>query len=369
MEIGTQVDMIFFGAGSYGKQAYKNFRENNYKNKLVGFMDSKKTGEYCGLSILPWEAVDVKSVAIVITIGNPFVVSEIYYQLKKHGVKNIYWFINQTYKKESEEDFLAAECICGNTWGDCILPQVEMHIADYCNLNCKGCTHFSPIFEKKLPDFETRIKDVLLLKSKFSDILYFSILGGEPFLNSDIIRYIEEIRNLLPDTYIQIVTNGLLLLGLEDEIFSCIRENKITVSISEYAPTHNRIKEIEEKLMSHQISYIIRPYDNKQKFNMPLSLSEQSKYPYKCISNGCVNIWNGKIARCPTLMYMEKFNEVFHTNLPTEGIMQMSDCPDGFELLELLQKKVPLCDHCIEYPITWERCSGNPKVSDFAKLD
>ena len=45
-------------------------------------MDNKKTGEYCGLSILPWEAVDVKSVAIVITIGNPFVVSEIYDQLK-----------------------------------------------------------------------------------------------------------------------------------------------------------------------------------------------------------------------------------------------------------------------------------------------
>lgn len=363
------MDMIFFGAGFFGQQAYQRYRENHYKNELLGFMDSKKTGKYCDLPILSWEEIDKETAAVVITVESPFVVSEIYYKLKEYGVKHVYWFHNQVYQCAAKDDFLMAECICADDWGDCVLPQAEMHIADYCNLNCKGCTHFSPVFEKKLPDFNTRIADVISLKNKFSNIIYFSILGGEPFLNPDITGYIKEIRRLLPNTYIQIVTNGLLILKLEEEVFSCIRENKITISISEYEPTHKKIDEIEKKLCDHQISYIIRSYDSKQKFNIPLSLSEQSKYPHMCISNGCVNIWNGKIARCPTLMYIEKFNEVFHTDLPTDGIMQMKDCPDGFELLKLLQTRVPLCKHCVECPVTWERCSGTPQLSDFARED
>lgn len=133
------------------------------------------------MPIISIENVDRESAAVVITIESPFVVSEIYAQLRKQGIKNIYWYLNQNYRKSGEDDFLEAECVCADTWGDCVLPQAEMHIADHCNLNCKGCTHFSPIFEKELPDFKTRMKDVAWLKSKFSNVLYFSILGGEPF--------------------------------------------------------------------------------------------------------------------------------------------------------------------------------------------
>ena len=40
------MDIIFFGAGFWGQQAYKKYKVNNYKNQLRGFMDNKKTGEY-----------------------------------------------------------------------------------------------------------------------------------------------------------------------------------------------------------------------------------------------------------------------------------------------------------------------------------
>ena len=39
------MDIIFFGAGFWGQQAYKKYKVNNYKNQLRGFMDNKKTGE------------------------------------------------------------------------------------------------------------------------------------------------------------------------------------------------------------------------------------------------------------------------------------------------------------------------------------
>lgn len=360
--------MVFYGAGYFGKIAWEHYTKKKYADRLIGFMDGKKTGQYCGVPIVSWNDIDVAKTAVVITVQNPYVVSQIYRELQNYKVQHIFWFINLNWT-ETSNSFLSSECIEGSNWGACPMPQAEIHVADYCNLNCRGCTHFSPIFEREIPEFDVRINDIMLLKKKFSSIVHFSILGGEPLLNPDIVRYIKETRKLLPNTYLQIVTNGLLIPRLSEDVFVCIKENRVVVSISEYEPTHRQIEQIRDKLNQYQIPYCIRSYDSKQKFNKPLSLSEKSKYPNICISNGCVNVWNGKIARCPTLMYVQKFNKVFAKNLPTEGILDLRDCPSGEELLEILQQQVPLCKHCILCEIEWKSCGAIPTWKDFAEKD
>lgn len=362
------MDMIFYGAGNWGKAALNEFlSKKNKKEKFVGFADSHKDGNYYGYPIVPIQKVNGKNTIVVITVNNSLIVTEIYEQLKNYGLEHIYWFINKSIGG-AEGDFLRDECMDCSNWGGAVLPKVEMHISDHCNLNCKGCTHFSPIFNKEFPDWNERVNDVRVLKKKVSHIVLFSILGGEPFLNPDIGRYIEEIRKILPDTYIDIVTNGLLIPKISENVLKCIKQNHVVVSISEYEPTHKVIAQIEERLNEYGILYEIRRYEEKRKFNKPLSLSGDGKYPSKCISNGCVNIWNGKIAKCPTLMYIDRFNEVFHQKLPNEGIMSLQNCPDQEELLKALMRDVPLCKHCICYEVEWERCDKTPVVTDFAAI-
>ena len=123
---------------------------------------------------------------------------------------------------------------------------------------------------------------------------------------------------------------------------------------------------ITECLKKAKIKYQIRPYDSKKVFNKPIEVHPSGNYPLKCISDGCINIYKGKISRCPTLMYVFKFNETFDENLPTDGIMDLSTCVSGRELIEKLQKPVPLCQHCVENSIPWGRCHGIPKLTDFA---
>lgn len=65
-------------------------------------------------------------------------------------------------------------------------------------------------------------------------------------------------------------------------------------------------------------------------------------------------------------MYAFKFNEVFGTHLPTDGILTLDEAPEGAALLEWLKTPVPLCAHCVENPIPWSRCEGQPKIDDFA---
>ena len=39
----------------------------------------------------------------------------------------------------------------------------EYHLNDHCNLNCKGCDHFSPLAEEKFTNYEQFEKDMFSL--------------------------------------------------------------------------------------------------------------------------------------------------------------------------------------------------------------
>ena len=107
-------------------------------------------------------------------------------------------------------------------------------------------------------------------------------------------------------------------------------------------------------------------YEKKQIFNRPISVNVHSKYKNLCISDGCIAVSDGKIARCPTLMFIYKFNEVFNENLPEEGIYFLDKVEDGEWLLSELKKEVPLCKHCVKNEMNWSLCGLERKFEDFA---
>lgn len=365
-------EILFYGAGVFGKYAVSRFKL--YKMdilELKGFLDRKQKGNYESYPVYCVDDIRLPDYDIVITMSNPYEIWRVYRELHNQGCEKIYMFRNRANRvSENNMDFLAVECKEIYDLGECVLPYAEMHICDGCNLNCKGCTHFSPLFERTMPNFDERMKDVEMLRSKFSNIFGFHILGGEPLLNPQLGMYVKEIRKLLKDTYIEIVTNGLLIPSLSNEILQSIRENDVSIRISEYAPTTKLLPQIRDILECQGISYGISGFDDvKNMFGKPLSLSENSRYPHKCISPGCVNIWNGKIARCPTLMYIEKFNARFGLQLPSAGILELDSDISGLNLLNVLEKEVPLCKHCVLNELPWEQHKGEIDLEDYMVTD
>lgn len=350
--------IIIYGAGKNGKFALELLEKYGLKSNIVGFADSKKQGEYLGFPIMPIDAVN-KEMICIIAIADCKDAMEVQHILSKKEVKNIYWFKSEMNKCIGSSFF---KDYCRKLEG-CILAQVEMHIMDACNLNCRGCAHYSPIFKREIPNFDERIRDVRLLKEKFDDILRFYILGGEPFLNPEVGKYAQTIREILPDTDIRIVTNGLLVPKLSQDVLKAIKDANAIIEISEYEPTHRIIDDIKVTLDKAEIAYIIREFDSKQKFNLPLSLKENDGI--YCISNGCVTIWNGKIARCPQVMYIDYFNKYFNTSFPVDGVLKLEDCPEREELKMYLKKEVSLCKHCAKNEVDWGVCGKNASLSDF----
>lgn len=353
---------MIYGAGKRGRKIVEQWASAQ-DVEFVGFFDREKTGTVMGLPVSTYED-GPREFPVVISLASRETALEIEKALRGSGFQKIYWYLENPY-----HDTFVGQLDDTESWGDAFLSQAEMHLSDACNLNCRGCTHFSPLFHHIDADMTSRLDDVRKLAGKVSHIFDFYLLGGEPFLNPEIGTYAEEIRKILPHTRLTIVTNGLLIPKVPRDVLDRIRRAEVFVSISEYEPTHEHIDEITSRLAHAGIHYTLRPYDSKQVFNKPIEITPSEKYPQKCISNGCVNIYNGKICRCPTLMYAFKFNEVFGTHLPTEGIMKLDDAPEGTELLETLKKPVPLCNHCVENGIPWGRCEGTPTLDDFAAQD
>ena len=361
VEKGNKMEYVIYGAGDNGKKLLKKWGRDH---EFSGFYDRYKSGNCLGVQIRHFQDGDRKK-SVLISLSDKRQALEAYNDLRIAGYKELYWYRENPY---ADIDDFQAQIVDMRDWGDSVLLQAEMHLSDCCNLNCRGCTHFSPLFHKVDIDKESALSDVRQLSRKVSHIIDFYLLGGEPFLNNEVSDYVRSIRAILPHTRLFIVTNGLLIPRLPKEILTCLHDEQVIVSISEYEPTHQQIEDITACLDEAGVIYQLRPYDDKQVFNIPLEIVPSGKYPFKCISQDCVNIYKGGVSRCPTLMYLYKFNEAFNENLPTAGILRLDDCPDGKELIKKLHEVVPLCQHCIEKSIPWSKCKVVPQLDDFAVI-
>lgn len=62
------------------------------------------------------------------------------------------------------------------------LDYFEYHVCDHCNLNCKGCGHFSNIeSEEHFADYDQYVRDLKDLKRLFNGIDVIRLMGGSHY--------------------------------------------------------------------------------------------------------------------------------------------------------------------------------------------
>ena len=136
-----------------------------------------------------------------------------------------------------------------------MIPYFETHITEACNLKCRGCSHFSVFAKPKHKDLEEFEKEFKRL-SEIEEIGIIRLMGGEPLLNPDFMKYCRIARHYFPRTAISLVTNGILgdrLVPYKDEL----NELRINVTISDYhldKQNKNIHTELHEKGQLYNIS-------------------------------------------------------------------------------------------------------------------
>lgn len=113
-----------------------------------------------------------------------------------------------------------------------------------CNLSCQGCTTFSDLTWAGYTTWEQGKSEIepWLARLKFES---WGVMGGEPLMNPDLKNWLKGIRDLMPETQIRVVTNGLLL-NKHRWIVDLLHElGNSTLKISYHLPDSQLDQEIE----------------------------------------------------------------------------------------------------------------------------
>lgn len=229
---------------------------------------------------------------------------------------------------------------------------LEFLLTDACNLNCKGCTHFSPVAPREFLSLDQLYEDAKHLGRVCSGLESVYLIGGEPLLFPDLPKAMEILRECFPNTKIQLFTNGLLLPKMNDEFWETARLNKIEISLTRYpvkfdydaVEKYCRERGVEVTVFGDRIadSHFLRcGLDTEGRHNPRLS-------HFKCFNFGCVSVKDGKIYPCSTSCCISNLNKTYGTNFEHKpgDYLNVKDVKSSADILRLRDNPVPFCRYC-----------------------
>ena len=124
-----------------------------------------------------------------------------------------------------------------------VLPKIRYLLSYTCNLRCEFC--FFPLNEKKMCTREELADSFEKWSRKLiPDIV--CLYGGEPLLNPNITGIVSDARRYWRSSTIEIITNGLLLPDISEDVLRALSENYVYVTISRHLRTKEYLKIIEQ---------------------------------------------------------------------------------------------------------------------------
>lgn len=231
------------------------------------------------------------------------------------------------------------------------LEYYEYHVSWHCNLNCKGCSHYSNLVkEPRFGNLETYKKDIARLHELVGNVTSIRLMGGEPFLNDKLEDFIIATRKMFPISDLRLVSNGLLIPNLDGHIFEVIRDNNVCLDISQYPPTSKLLDKILEKIKPYNVRYCIGDYVDTFHANSNGSRQNDKSVEWKmCDSNTCHFLSEGCIAVCPAPIVTREMSDVidFKGEIHQNDIVDLYDTNlTGEKLVKLMGAPIEFCKYC-----------------------
>lgn len=349
--VGALKKIVIYGAGGYGKTTYYYLKER-YNVEIDSFVVSSKENIECdqieGKEIIPISKMKDNDQCILIIAVSEQKQEELLNLALKHGFKKIYVVLNEFMRyMQSELNIRRLSPL--------EMLHFEVHITDHCNLNCKGCYHFSPLSERYFLSIDEFKKDFQQMARLCGDkVSHITLLGGEPLLHPHITKFFYIARQNFTKCKIEVLTNGILLKKM-DEIFweACVKNN-ILLSCTKY-PVKVDYEWIEKKAASYGISIT---YHNdigagdKMLIKYPFDLSgtQPIKWNYEhCTrSNKCITLKHGKLYTCPMAAHAHLAKDFFDLDmeLSNEDYINIYEAHNLKEITDFLIKPIPFCRYC-----------------------
>jgi organic radical activating enzyme len=233
--------------------------------------------------------------------------------------------------------------------------QFSVSLAYHCNLNCKGCAHFSPLSPAQFPDFEEVERDFARLSELFAGkCKYVCLMGGEPLMNPRIEDYCRMARKYFPIGDVQIVTNGILLQKMPDSFYETCREEKISIHLTPY-PIKLDHKAIRRRCKKHKVEFH-HYWDEVSKDEFFRYVIDETgsqdmveNFTACHDANNCLFLYKGRMYPCGSGTHFRIFNEHFQAGmeLTDADSVDIYQVGTAWELLLAMARPVPMCRYCV----------------------
>lgn len=205
------------------------------------------------------------------------------------------------------------------------MRDLEMHVAHACNLSCEHCSHYSNYHHKGVLSVEQAGQQMQLWSSRLYPEM-FSLLGGEPALNPELCDIIMLARQYWPYSRLRLISNGFLL-ARHSRLPEVLEQAGMSLEIS----VHHQSPDYLERLKP--VRALVAEWQQRNSFEVKWRPSSQhwrriyqgqgsQITPYtdrnqrqsweSCPSRSCMQLYQGKLWKCPQLAYLpmqaEKLN-------------------------------------------------------------
>lgn len=362
--------------------------ECDQQNEVVCFVDNDKEQQGKCIENKPVysfkqlrEMYPVQVDGVILALRNGYSIASIIKQLQNAGIKNVGLMKPSAfdYKEEIKLNDISGQIL----WMDTdtltkpLFPYLQIILIKTCNLNCKGCTHFANLYNKKQGKTDIyqiqELEDDMKKLSEKADIFRLRLLGGEPLLYPYLKEAMTFSQKYFPHADIRIVTNGLLILKASEELFHCIYNNRIGVDVSLYQPTMKIKNEIEKKLQEFNLNYGFGDIGDKgiEKFEKNIDISGENdpqKAMDRCHSKQCLTLLDGKLFKCPFEALGDEFFNYFSIyNVCRKGYdLRDRGFNEAYIFDNLYLRPVDMCKYCAEEVgyFDWEN-TFDPQPSDW----
>lgn len=240
--------------------------------------------------------------------------------------------------------------------------RLEFILSDYCNLNCKGCTHYS------------RWRHASLNQSNNSNALPRTsapqsakglgsvyLIGGETLLYPHLPEAMDILRKHFPDTRILLFTNGILLPKMAPEFWESARRNKVVMAVTRY-PVAFDYDAAEALCRTEGVGCEIFGDRGGDGAFFRFSLDPQKRQNgrlshFKCFNRGCISVVGDKVYPCSISACVGHLNGACGTKFEHRpgDWLDVADISDIRQIKQLRDKPVPFCGYC----------RPNPTVTDY----
>lgn len=348
-----QNKIIIFGCSALGAEIFKTLDFFKFSNDIY-FFDNAKQHQgtiFCSKEVLSVKKLEEQLEDSLFILASKRFYEQMEAQLIDMGVSKEKILIPQEIdqvKLKKAEEIIEKRIPKKNL-------EFVVDLAEHCNLNCQNCDHFSPLAEEHFTDINIFERDIKRISEIMGDkVSCVDLEGGEPLLNEDVSKYIEIVHKYLPETQVQIFTNGILLEKMSQEFWETCHNHNVTLEITKYPIKfdYDKVKTLAE---ANKVNFRYFRGDVVVKTSMhkPLDLEgKQDKYRNfnACyMANGnCPMLKNGKLYGCTLTPNIDTFNKYFGKDIEVtkKDYIDIYDDISAEDVFEFLCNPTPVCRYC-----------------------